>query len=279
MGNWVNIEHDPQTDIELIHAHFTGHAYDPHFHSSYLIGVTECGLQQFHCRKKLVNSHQGQVFMLEPEEVHDGYAPEPRGFTYKMLHINADWMKQRYEGLFDKKMAAHELSFESTLKSDDTIAHLVRSTFHAIQNKESLIFKDTQLDLLLEQLIDSKYIKLRENAIKSLPDTANQIRDILHASIFHEMSLDELAHRVGIDRFYINRVFKKKFHSAPHQYLIRLRLDTAKILLKQGFSPATVATNLCFSDQSHLGRWFKRCYGMTLYQYQKACTNVLYLNR
>ncbi|MGI3245923.1 AraC family transcriptional regulator, partial [Acinetobacter baumannii] len=31
----------------------------------------------------------------------------------------------------------------------------------------------------------------------------------------------------------------------------------------------------CFSDQSHLGRWFKRCYGITLNQYQKACTNVL----
>lgn len=275
MANWVNIQHDKSTGIELIHAHFKGHAYDPHFHSSYLIGVTESGIQQFHCRKTLINSHQGQVFMLEPGEVHDGHAPEPLGFTYKMLHIDPIWIKQRYDGLFDKKIKTAEISVESTLKSDEAIRNLVLNTYHILQNKEAQILKDAQLDLLLEKLIDIKYIKFRENSLKALPDIAQEIRDILHESIFQDISLDDLAQMVGVDRFYINRVFKQTFFSAPHQYLIRLRLDKSKELLKQGFSPATVATNLCFSDQSHLGRWFKRCYGITLYQYQKACTNVL----
>ncbi len=50
-SNWVDISKDTNTGIETIRAHFTGHAYDPHWHSSYLIGVTESGIQQFHCRK------------------------------------------------------------------------------------------------------------------------------------------------------------------------------------------------------------------------------------
>ncbi|OTG86130.1 AraC family transcriptional regulator [Acinetobacter sp. ANC 4558] len=278
MSNWVNVEQDKKTGIELIHAHFKGHAYDPHFHSSYLMGVTESGIQQFHCRKKLIQSHQGQVFMLEPGEVHDGYAPEPFGFTYKMLHIDPQWIKHRYDGLFEKKSKTYELSIESTLKSDHQIANLVLTTFHAIQHKEPQLLIDTKLDFLLEKLVDTQSIKFRENAIQSLPDIALEIRDILHENIFKEISLDELAQMVGIDRFYINRVFKQSFNSAPHQYLIRLRLDKAKELIKQGFSLATIATNLCFSDQSHLGRWFRRCYGMTLYQYQKSCTNILYLD-
>ncbi len=52
MSNWVNVTQDKSTGIELIHAHFKGFAYDPHLHSSYLIGVTELGHQQFNCRKK-----------------------------------------------------------------------------------------------------------------------------------------------------------------------------------------------------------------------------------
>ncbi len=66
MSNWVNVTQDKSTGIELIHAHFKGFAYDPHLHSSYLIGVTELGHQQFNCRKKIIDSYQGQTFMLEP---------------------------------------------------------------------------------------------------------------------------------------------------------------------------------------------------------------------
>ena len=94
MSNWVNVTQDKSTGIELIHAHFKGFAYDPHLHSSYLIGVTELGHQQFNCRKKIIDSYQGQTFMLEPEEVHDGNAPDPLGFTYKMMHLDPAWLKK-----------------------------------------------------------------------------------------------------------------------------------------------------------------------------------------
>ncbi len=50
MGNndWIELNRDAETGIETIRAHFEGHAYDPHFHDSYLIGFTEQGVQQFH---------------------------------------------------------------------------------------------------------------------------------------------------------------------------------------------------------------------------------------
>jgi hypothetical protein len=39
--NWVNISHDTDTGIETLRAHFTGHAYDPHWHDSYLVDITQ----------------------------------------------------------------------------------------------------------------------------------------------------------------------------------------------------------------------------------------------
>ncbi|MGE8540503.1 AraC family transcriptional regulator [Acinetobacter sp. ANC 3813] len=276
MGNWVNIQRDADTGIELVHAHFKGFAYDPHFHSSYLIGVTELGNQQFHCRRKLVNSHQGQVFMLEPEEVHDGYAPEPLGFTYKMLHIDQDWLKQKYQGLFTQPF---ELEVASTLNSDPLVAQLVDASYRAMSNQEPQLMKDSYLDLLLERLAHQNLWSARENSICALPDIALKIKEILHENLYTDLDLNTLAQLAGADRFFINRVFKQAFNCAPHQYLIRLRLDQAKILLKAGIPASMVANSLCFADQSHLGRWFKRCYGLTLRQYQSACTNVLSSSR
>ncbi|WP_286866403.1 MULTISPECIES: AraC family ligand binding domain-containing protein [Pantoea] len=85
-ANWIDLRRDAVSGIEALRAHFTGHAWDPHWHDSYLIGVTEQGVQQFHSRRKQHQSRPGMVFMLEPEELHDGDAINHSGFTYRMLY-------------------------------------------------------------------------------------------------------------------------------------------------------------------------------------------------
>ncbi len=60
---WIDVAQDADSGIETIRAHFEGHAYDPHWHDSYLVGFTEQGIQQFHYRRQLRNSTPGQVFL------------------------------------------------------------------------------------------------------------------------------------------------------------------------------------------------------------------------
>ncbi len=86
--NWVNLLKDAETGIETIHAHFEGHAYDPHWHDSYLVGFTEHGVQQFDCRGERHVSTPGNVFLLEPGDIHDGEAPTETGFTYRTLYVD-----------------------------------------------------------------------------------------------------------------------------------------------------------------------------------------------
>ncbi len=62
MGNWLDNLKDSNIGIETIRAHFTGHAYDPHWQSSYLIGVTESGIQQFHFHWALLHKHSKAEF-------------------------------------------------------------------------------------------------------------------------------------------------------------------------------------------------------------------------
>lgn len=64
--DWIDLARDAETGIETLRAHFEGHAYDPHWHDSYLIGYTEIGVQQFNCRRRRHDSTAGQVFLVEP---------------------------------------------------------------------------------------------------------------------------------------------------------------------------------------------------------------------
>ena len=66
--------------------------------------------------------------------------------------------------------------------------------------------------------------------------------------------------------FHFARQFRGAVGETPHRYVIRLRVERAKDLLRDGrLSPAQVAVG--FADQSHLRRHFKRLTGLTPRQF------------
>ena len=65
-NDWLELRQHAETGIETIKAHFEGHAFDPHWHDSYLVGITLSGTQQFHCRRERHRSQPGDAFLLEP---------------------------------------------------------------------------------------------------------------------------------------------------------------------------------------------------------------------
>ncbi len=101
MSNWIDFKQDADTGIESVRAHFVGHAYDPHWHDSFLVGVTEQGVQQFNCRRVRHRSTPGQVFLLEPGDIHDGLAPTEEGFTYSTLYLEPAWLDQQLRALYE----------------------------------------------------------------------------------------------------------------------------------------------------------------------------------
>ncbi len=68
MSNWIDLAHDRETGIETLHAHFAGHAhaYDPHWHETYLIGFTEQGVQRFNSRRARHDSTRAKSSCSNP---------------------------------------------------------------------------------------------------------------------------------------------------------------------------------------------------------------------
>lgn len=278
MGNndWIELNRDAETGIETIRAHFEGHAYDPHFHDSYLIGFTEQGVQQFHCRKALHSSTPGQVFLLEPGELHDGHAPARGGFTYSMLYLNPHWLERELRGLFEDAPGDCQPAFAKTLASEPELLAVIAEAFQALQSRDLRIVRQAALDALLAKLARHLAWRPRLDSDPRMPLVALRARDYLHAHMEQDLGLglDELAWASGVDRFRLSRAFKAAFGIAPHAYLVQLRLARARQLLASGQPPARVAMTLGFADQSHMGRWFRRAYGLTPAHYRRRCSNL-----
>jgi AraC-like DNA-binding protein len=272
--NWLDLAQDADTGIETLRAHFEGHAYDPHWHDSYLVGVTEQGVQQFNCRRARHQSTPGKVFLLEPGDIHDGEAPTEDGFTYRMLYLDPQWLQRELTTLFDNAPDNSQLSFANTLASDSRLAQATSLAFETLHRGELKIVRQTALDTLLERLTSHLHWRTRDSDDPRLPRVAQKAREYLHANAQYNIGLDQLAAATGVDRFRLTRAFKAAYGIAPHAYLVQLRLATARRMLARGEQPASVAMTLGFSDQSHLGRWFVRAYGLTPALYRKRCSNL-----
>lgn len=273
--HWIDLKQDAATGIETLRARFgEGHAYDPHFHDSYLVGVTEQGVQQFNCRRVRHDSTPGQVFLVEPGEIHDGTAPSAEGFTYRMLYLDPAWLGREMAALFETAPAYEHLSVAQTLTHDPALAQAVANAFAALHGGDWRIVRQTALDVLLERLTRQMQWRRRTPSDPRLPQVALRARDYLHAQVRTDIGLDHLAHACGVDRFRLGRAFKAAFGLPPHAYLVQLRLALARRQLAGGARPVEVAADLGFADQSHLGRWFVRAYGLTPAMYRARCSNL-----
>lgn len=274
MSNWIDLKQDADTGIESVRAHFVGHAYDPHWHDSFLVGVTEQGVQQFNCRRVRHRSTPGQVFLLEPGDIHDGLAPTEEGFTYSTLYLQPAWLDQQLRSLFEHTPGDSLPSFADTLCHDERLARATALAFCTVHDRDLRIVRQTAMDDLLACLTRHMHWRRRINPDPRLPLSAQRARDYLHAHLERDVGLEDLAQACGIDRFRLTRAFKAAFGIAPHAYLIQLRLARARRLLAQGQKPADVAVALGFADQSHLGRWFRRAYRLTPADYRRRCSNL-----
>lgn len=273
--SWIDLRRDGESGIEAIRAHFTGHAYDPHWHDSYLIGVTEQGVQQFHSRRRQHRSRPGTVFMLEPEEIHDGDAIDARGFTYRMLYVSQAYVRHQLSDFFAAAPAGQELHFAATLRQDAQLAHAVWRCFDYLWQDEVKMVKEAALDRLFLLLSQHPLWRNSETLTCHDKSLALRARDWLMAHYTENPGLQTMAQALNVDRFRLSREFQAAFGLPPHAWLIQLRLCQARQLLATGrHSPADVAAQLGFADQSHLGRWFKRTCHISPARYQLACTNL-----
>ncbi|OXM86271.1 helix-turn-helix transcriptional regulator [Paenibacillus rigui] len=91
----------------------------------------------------------------------------------------------------------------------------------------------------------------------------NGALEYIHAHLFEDISLNDLAAAAYVSSSHLVRLFKEATGLPPHQYVIHERIQRARQLLLGGSTVKEAAAALGFSDQSHLHRHFKRIIGMT----------------
>jgi AraC family transcriptional regulator len=99
----------------------------------------------------------------------------------------------------------------------------------------------------------------------------DRVVDCMEANLARTLTLADLADAAGLSPTHFARRFKATTGAAPHQHVMRLRLQRAQRLLRETpRSIAQVAFECGFSHQGHLTRVFARLAGVTPAAFRRA---------
>lgn len=243
--------------IERAEVFFAGGGFAPHRHDVYGIGITLQGVQAFRYRGGGECSVPGQVFVLHPDELHDGRAATEAGLRYSILYIEPRLIGA---ALGD---GPRVLPFVRDVVSNDRrLAAAIRSALEDFDTPWKDMKRDQVLADLAEALVACEGSKPRAAITRPNIKAVDRARAFLDTCTHCEVNSTELENITGLSRFELARHFRARFGTSPYRYLTLRRLDRARALLRGGASLAESALACGFADQSHMTRHFKKAYGL-----------------
>lgn len=125
--------------------------------------------------------------------------------------------------------------------------------------------------LLLQQILLEIFTHLQQ---KSEPMGHLRVRralEYIHEDPCRPISLDDLYRQAGVQKTVFLRAFRQVTGTTPTQYIIRLRLETARELLTDTQLSVTQIAEQCgFQDPLYFSRCFRKHFALSPRQYRKS---------
>jgi AraC family transcriptional regulator len=99
----------------------------------------------------------------------------------------------------------------------------------------------------------------------------NRVIEFIEANLDGQIGLSAMAKTAGMSAHYFCELFKQSVQLSPHQFVLRRRIDRARMLLNDpAISVLEAAVRSGFGDQSHFSKMFRRVVGVTPTAYRAA---------
>ena len=214
-----------------------GHSFGPHVRNYYIIHfcLSGCGTLIDKFGEHQINA--GELFIIRPSEI----------TTYTADAINPwEYIWIAFEGkiahLFDTDRSIYSFPKEIS----QTLLTLVQK-----EETDSSIFIS-----LLYRLIYSIFTQ------KNNADVIDKVIQYIDFNFMTDLTIKRLSLMFCFEQSYLYRLFKKKTQLSIKEYIIKTRMEQAKILLKNGYTVGNTAFAVGYKDQFNFSKAYKKYFGV-----------------
>lgn len=263
------------------HAHFqeVAEKLDAHFHRNLEFVVIVKGRQRYVVGNKTYMLYGNEMFTTYPYENHgnEGFNQDVCEFIWFQIDLSD---VQDFLGLsFSKGKYLYDqfLKYHTRTKKINTVdIALLQKAFDLLSSKE--VSRQNFGHILFLEFI-MKNICVLEN--KSQKEEYSEDIDIaisyIHENLFADLNIALIAEKCGLSVSRFKTKFKEQMGTTPHSYINELKIDSAKIYLKdENLSITDISYILNFSSSNHFAAVFKKYTGCTPTQFRQQNAPYVY---
>jgi serine phosphatase RsbU (regulator of sigma subunit)/DNA-binding GntR family transcriptional regulator len=102
------------------------------------------------------------------------------------------------------------------------------------------------------------------------PASIRRVTELVHVKMEDGLTVDEMAESAGLSAGYFSQMFRKSTGETPHQFVLRLRVERAKEMLRDADARILDVAVACgFKTQQHFARVFRKMCGASPTEYRQ----------
>ncbi|MDR0266836.1 AraC family transcriptional regulator [Paenibacillus sp.] len=244
------------------------HIVGPKIYDYYLLHYVESGRGLFRTEQHTYELGKGSCFLIHPSRLVSYASDESDPWRYRWTAFTGNEAKELVE-------SAGFVGGQSVLFTGGE--SLIPSSINRIA--DAFYSKKESADMAALGYLYLIFSEAREILTSEIPLTGTEsqvqrtVKQMIHylsAQYAHPVSIEQMCESLGYNRAYLSRIFKKETGMSPVTYLLKLRIDKSRQLLRERpeLSIEQVAASVGLTDALYFSRQFKRLCGQSPSHYR-----------
>lgn len=213
------------------------------------------------------------ILFINNNEIHKPQINPDEYYERIVIWIEPNFM-DKYSSLDSNLLKCFEIALENKynlLRLNQLSINTIKSFTNQIKETElndnfgNDILKNAlflQLMVFINRLFLSSDKNSNMEDIK-YDENIENILNYINDNIEKDLSIDKIADKFFISKYYLMRRFKSQTGSSIHSYIVKKRLILAKSLIAKEYTMYEISNKCGFNDYSSFVRAFKKAYGVS----------------
>ena len=241
--------------------HSTPHAHD-YTELFYILG----GDGQFQISDQRFPVQAHQLVVVNPNTIHTEISYETHPLEYIVLGIGG--LELTIPGSEEERYCLY--SFPEQNEVLECMQRVLLEMQDGMPEYQTLCL--ACIDIIMVQLIRSASVSVTQSHSRfPVNRQCAAVRHYIDQHYKENITLDLLAEKASINKFYMSHAFKREYGVSPISYMIACRIQEGQRLLAEtDLSLSQIASVLGFSSPSYFSQSFRSCAGISPTEYRRT---------
>lgn len=233
---------------------------------SFLLLYTLRGKGSIKYRGKQYEARENQVFLMDCYDYQEYSADEEQQWEFKWMHFNGGTSSEYFSTIYENYGPLIALGEESRVEEHlDQILGLLSEKDMQLEIKTASLIVQILTEVLLAG--STRPGVYRGNSQNAQVEAAI---DFIEKNFNSDILLEDIAKAACCSMYHFTRVFKRFTGFSPYEYLVKHRINKAKIMLKTTTKTIEeIAENVGFGSTSSFIKTFRDLEATTPLKYRK----------